>query len=101
MQVLMLQKTNPAGSITFVPAETVQTSDAKEAVVVGISDMPDREIIDVNANGSTYYGTAPWGSATSDAVWVIERETSNRWVTSAPNQVWDDRLTVIYNNGVA
>lgn len=68
---------------------------------VVLRNPPDRDTIDVNADGSTYYGTAPWGSATSSAVWVIERETSNGWVTSAPDQKWDDRLTVVYNNGVA
>jgi len=40
MQALMLQKTNPDGSITFVPAETVQSSDGSNMALVGAEIKP-------------------------------------------------------------
>lgn len=79
----------------------VTTNDGKKANVTVQASLPDRQMKDVNANGSTYYGTAPYGSALSDPVWVIERDTNGNYVTSAPNQIWNNRVTVPYNNGVA
>lgn len=79
----------------------VKTNDNKDAAVVVTASLPDRIMKDVNANGFTYYGHAPYGSALTDPVWVIEREQNGNWVTSAPNVKWTDRTTIQYNNGVA
>ena len=80
------------------------TSSGESAGLVVVSSEPARDIIDNNADGFTQFGSAPYGSAEADAAWVVERQLNgspDEFVVSAPNQVWDDRLTLTYNNGVA
>ena len=80
------------------------TSSGEAAGLVVIASEPTRDIIDNNADGFTYFGSAPFGSAESDAVWVVERQANtspDEFVVSAPNQIWDNRTSLTYNNGVA
>ena len=82
----------------------VKTSSGEAAGLVVVASEPTRDIIDNNADGFTYFGSAPFGSAEADAVWVVERQANtspDEFVSSAPNQIWDDRITVEYNAGVA
>jgi len=68
-------------------------------------EQSSRDIIDNNADGFTYFGSAPSGSETSDPAWIIERQSNtspDEFVVSKNNQVWDNRATtVVYNEGVA
>lgn len=60
--------------------------------------------IDTNADGNTYYGGADASSATSAAVWQIERKSVSGTVTTWQwadgdtefNNVWDNRTTLTY-----
>ena len=63
----------------------------------------DREFIDVNADGNTYYGSAPFGSALADAVWTIERKNAagTEFVFAPQNSVGTDPTALTYNDGVA
>ena len=84
-----------------IPIEGVLV-DVSDAGLTATASLPTRDITDVNADGNTYYGTAPWGSATTDAVWVIERkDDSGEFTVAAPDQQWSTRTAnATYNNGV-
>lgn len=61
-------------------------------------------IDEVDAN-TTYVGSAPRGSATSDDSWQIKKIVANGTVTSVTwadgtdrmEKIWDDRLTYTYS----
>lgn len=63
------------------------------------------ELVDQNANGVTYFGTALPGTATSDAGWQISaRSTSGTvdsflWAESdaSMNNIWDNRTSLAYS----
>jgi hypothetical protein len=62
------------------------------------------DLIDANADGNTYYGSAPAGSATSAAVWQVERQSVSGTVTTYAyadgdtnfNNIWDNRTALTY-----
>lgn len=70
---------------------------------VTLESAPNREFIDVNADGNTYYGSAPFGSALADAVWTIERKNAagTVFMFAPPNSVGTDPTALVYNDGVA
>lgn len=61
--------------------------------------------IDQNADGNTYFGWAAPGSATSDAVWAIQRlrasgtETIIEWAdgNQTYDNVWNNRTSLTYS----
>ena len=59
---------------------TATAVDGSPATPVIQESKPNREFIDANADGNTYYGSAPYGSALADAVWTIERANATKTV---------------------
>jgi hypothetical protein len=68
-------------------------------------DIAALQVDDVSTASMTYVGRAPVGSATSSAVWQIQRiDESGTPVTAvikwagggASNQIWDNRTTLTY-----
>ena len=73
------------------------------SAVVSVS-APTIDKIDVNSNGTTYYGTGLAGSVTSTAVWQIQSSsvagvvTTFLWADGNTNfdNVWDNRTSLTY-----
>lgn len=61
--------------------------------------------VDVNVNGTTYYGSALSGSATSAALWQIQASsvsgnvTTFTWADGDDNfdNIWDNRTSLSYS----
>ena len=69
--------------------------------------MPDESPIWIeridSGDSVSYYGFALKGSATTAASWYVKRITRTNndaveaWASTQPNQVWDDRATLVYD----
>ena len=68
-------------------------------------ESPNISTVDTNADGNTYYGSAVPGSATSSAVWQVQRMSVSGAVqtfkyangsTSFAN-IWDNRTSLTYS----
>ena len=61
--------------------------------------------IDTNADGNTYFGWAPPGSATSEAVWKMQRMSVSGTVKTfawadgdvSMDNIWDNRTSLSYS----
>ena len=83
----------PAGRVSGLgSAAFANTEDFAPAGSVGSQNLYEF------SGGKHYCGTAPAGSATSDAVWLIHRLTITGTVLDevAADVAWDDRLTTTY-----
>lgn len=66
--------------------------------------LSTKTLIDVNANGNTYYGEAVAGGATSEAIWQIQRKSTSGtidtylWANGKESftNIWDDRTSLTY-----
>lgn len=58
--------------------------------------------IDAAADGTTYFGYAPRGTADDAQGWLIKRivrvgnDVTEGWASSRPQSVWNDRATETY-----
>ena len=68
------------------------------------SPLANVDKIDVNANGTTYYGTAASGTATSAAGWQIQASSVTGVITTFLwadgnvqfDNIWDNRTSLSY-----
>lgn len=77
-----------------------KTADEKYARRTVLVMSTDLVIIDDNANGYKYIGTAPQGSAAAASAWAITRIDNSNPQTidhSQPLQIWNDRTSVTYS----
>lgn len=74
------------------------------AVYMEQLDNSNISIVDANADGNTYFGEAPAGSATSAAVWKIQRMLVSGSVnkfqyangSTGSGNIWDNRTSLTY-----
>jgi hypothetical protein len=101
-----------AVTVTEEPIEVTVTEEGETVVVevTEVEQVPDRTtLLDDVGGGVTYVGKAAPGSATSEAVWQIQKITEGQlfdtgddlkveWAGSNANfdKVWDDRLGLSY-----
>lgn len=91
--------------IASVTATGPKPVSATNPVPVTSTSTPFIDKIDANANGTTYYGTAAAGSATSAAVWQIQSSsvsgvvTTFLWADGNVNfdNIWDNRTSLSYS----
>ena len=100
-----LEESFDAVSIVWFSRDQItRDNTGKTAGSTVVRSKPERDIIDNNADGFTYYGSAAHGSAEADAAWVVERQSNtspDEFIVSEPNQIWNNRAALSYNSGVA
>lgn len=74
------------------------------AAYVESLDNSNISIVDANADGNTYFGEAPAGSATSAAVWKVQRMLVSGGTktfqyangSTGAGNIWDNRTSLTY-----
>jgi hypothetical protein len=78
----------------------IETDNGTVAVRTVNSSSSDISLYDTTSNTIIYLGSAPRGSLTSEAVWILTKIDLSTPVISikksATNQVWDNRESVTY-----